>query len=114
MKYSEIKVKVGLNENKVPVDIKWKATDSEQDQFKDSKAFNLSIWDPIESNVLSINLWTDTMQTDEMHAFFFRTVLQQSESYAKATGNPFVQSMAKEFVQDLAKKTSDWITENPA
>lgn len=111
MKYSEIKLKVGLNEHKVPQDIKWKATDSEQDQFKDSKAFNLSIWDPVESNVMSINLWTDNMQTDEMHAFFFRTILQQADSYATATGNPFAQEMTKEFVQNLAKKTSDWINE---
>jgi len=29
MNYSEITIKVGLDEDKIPTDIKWKATDSE-------------------------------------------------------------------------------------
>jgi gliding motility-associated protein GldC len=108
MQYSEIKLKVGLNEHKIPADIKWMATDSERSQFTDCKAFNLSIWDPVEANSLSINLWTDTMQTDEMHSFFFRSLIQMSESYQRATANPFVKDMMNQMVTDLIKKTADW------
>jgi hypothetical protein len=38
MNYSEITIKVGLNDDKVPSDIKWKATDSEVNQLTDAKA----------------------------------------------------------------------------
>ena len=44
MKYSEITIKVGLDDQKIPTDIKWKATDSEMNQLTDCKAFNLNIW----------------------------------------------------------------------
>jgi gliding motility-associated protein GldC len=108
MKYSEITVKVGLNDQKIPTDIKWKASDSEMNQFSDCKSFALSIWDPISANTLNLSLWTDSMQTDEMHSFYFQSLIQQVDNYTKATGNPFAKEMVKSFVQELAKKTSDW------
>jgi gliding motility-associated protein GldC len=110
-KTSEIRLKVSLNTQKVPVDIKWMATDSSQEHFTDCKAFNLALWDPVESNSLSINLWTEDMQTHEMHSFFLRALMQQTESYTRATGNPFANEMMRDFVQKLAKQTSDWENE---
>lgn len=108
MTYSEITIKVGLDENKVPADIKWKATDSEISQLTDAKAFGLNIWDPVASQSLNLTLWTDSMQTHEMHSFFFQSLLQQVENYTKATGNPYAKDDMLKFVQDLSKKTSDW------
>lgn len=108
MNYSEITIKVGLDENKIPTDIKWKATDSEVNQLTDAKAFGLNIWDPVASQSLNLTLWTDNMQTHEMHSFFFQSMLQQVENYSRATGNPFAKDDMMKFVQDLSKKTSDW------
>lgn len=108
MNYSEITIKVGLNDDKVPSDIKWKATDSEVNQLTDAKAFGLNIWDPVASQSLNLTLWTEDMQTHEMHSFFFQSLLQQVENYSKATGNPFAKEEMFNFVQDLSKKTSDW------
>lgn len=108
MNYSEITIKVGLDEDKIPTDIKWKASDSEVNQLTDCKAFGLNIWDPISSESLNLTLWTDNMQTHEMHSFFFQSLLQQVENYSKATGNPYAKEDMLKFVQDLSKKTSDW------
>jgi len=108
MNYSEITIKVGLNDDKVPSDIKWKATDSEVNQMTDAKAFGLNIWDPVASQSLNLTLWTEDMQTHEMHSFFFQSLLQQVENYSKATGNPFAKDDMFTFVQNLSKKTSDW------
>ena len=108
MNYSEITIKVGLNEEKIPTDIKWKATDSEVSQLTDCKAFGLNIWDPIASQSLNLSLWTETMQTDEMHSFFFQSLLQQVDHYVRATGNPFAKEDMLSFVKNLSKKTSDW------
>jgi len=107
-KTSEIKVKVGLDESNVPVDIKWMASDSEHQSFKDCKSINISIWDPMENNSLGINLWTTDLRVDEMHSHYFRTLLNMTNSYVQATKNPFAQKMIKELCEKLAKETSDW------
>lgn len=108
MNYSDIQIRVGLNENKIPCDIKWKATDSEVNQLTDAKAFGLNIWDPIAAQSLNLTLWTEDMQTHEMHSFFFQSLLQQVDNYSRATGNPFAKEDMLKFVQELSKKTSDW------
>lgn len=108
MKYSDIHIKVGLDDNKIPTDIKWKASDSEMSQLSDCKAFALNIWDPVSASSLNLTLWTDSMQTHEMHSFYFQSMLQQVENYVKATGNPYAKEAVMKLVQDLSKQTSDW------
>jgi gliding motility-associated protein GldC len=108
LEYSEIVIKVGLDENKIPADIKWKASHSEVSQLTDCKAFSLNIWDPVSANSLNLTLWTDNMQTHEMHSFFFQSMLQQVENYSKATGNPYAKEDMMAFIKELSKKTSDW------
>lgn len=105
---SEIRIKVGLDENKIPVDLKWMATDSDHRHLNDCKAVNISIWDPVDRNSLGINLWTRDLMVDEMHSHFFRTLMQLTESYVRATGNPHAAERMKTFCEDLARETSDW------
>lgn len=107
-KTSEIRFKVGLDNQNVPLDIKWMATDSKNNELRDCKSIMISIWDMVQNQTLKIDLWTKDMTTDEMHSHFFQTLLSMSESYAKATGNPFAIEEVKKFAQQLAKKTADW------
>ncbi|MGB1247482.1 MAG: hypothetical protein ACPG4Z_01260 [Chitinophagales bacterium] len=104
----EIKIKVGLDESNVPVDLKWQATDTEHQALNDCKAVNISIWDPVEKNSLGINLWTTDLRVEEMHSHYFRTLMNLTNSYTQATKNPFAQKMMQKFCEDLAKETSDW------
>lgn len=107
-KTSEIRFKVGLDNQNVPLDIKWMATDSKNNELRDCKSIMISIWDMVQNQTLKIDLWTKDMTTDEMHSHFFQTLLSMSESYAKATGNPYAVEEVKKFAQQLAKKTADW------
>lgn len=107
-KTSEIKIKVGLNEQNIPVDLKWKATDSNHERLNDCKSVNLSIWDPVEKTSLGINLWTTDLTTDEMHSHFFRTLLNYTDSYVRATQNPFAKEMIQEMCKKLSDKTVEW------
>ena len=107
-KTSEIRFKVGLDDKNVPLDIKWMATDSKNNELRDCKSIMVSIWDAVQSETLKIDLWTTAMTTDEMHSHFFQTMLSMSESYAKATGNPYAIEEVKKLAQQLAKKTADW------
>lgn len=108
VKTSEIKVKVGLDQNNVPIDLKWMATDSEHQNLNDCKSINISIWDPVENNSLGINLWTTDLKVDEMHSHYFRTLMNMTNSYIQATKNPFAQKLMQKFCEDLAKQTADW------
>ena len=107
-KTSEIRFKIGLDEKNVPLDIKWMATDSKNNELRDCKSIMISIWDMVQKQTLNIDLWTNDMTTDEMHSHYFQTLLAITESYAKATGNPTAMEDMKKFAQQLAKKTADW------
>lgn len=107
-KRSEIRFKIGLDSQNVPLDIKWQASDSKNDELRDCKSIMLSIWDAAQKETLKIDLWTSEMTVDEMHSHFFQTILSLAESYHRATKNPFVLSEVKAFAEQLAKKTAEW------
>ena len=107
-KTSEIRFKIGLDEKNVPLDIKWSATDSKNQELRDCKSIMISIWDMVQNQTLKIDLWTNDMTTDEMHSHYFQTLLAMTESYAKATGNPYAKEDMQKFAEQLAKKTAEW------
>ncbi len=107
-KTSEIRFKVGLNDKNVPLDIKWSATDSKNNELRDCKSIMVSIWDANQKETLRIDLWTNEMTTDEMHSQYFQSLLSMTESYVKATGNPHAMEDIKAFAKELARKTADW------
>lgn len=107
-KTSEIRFKVGLSDKNVPLDIKWLATDSQNNELRDCKSIMISIWDAVQRETLRIDLWTNEMTTDEMHSQFFQTLLSMTDSYVKATGNQMAKEEMKKFAEQLAKKTADW------
>jgi gliding motility-associated protein GldC len=107
-KTSEIRFKIGLDEKNMPVDIKWAATDSKNQELRECKSIMISIWDLVQSQTLKIDLWTNDMTIDEMHSHYFQTLLAMTESYAKATGNPYAMAEAQKFADHLAKMTAEW------
>ncbi|MEL6485015.1 MAG: gliding motility protein GldC, partial [Bacteroidota bacterium] len=70
---SEIKLTVGLDENRVPEELHWSAQDGgiENEQ---AKAMMLSVWDSQNQESLKIDLWTKDMPVDEMKVFFHQTL----------------------------------------
>ena len=107
-KYSDIRFKVGLSKENIPLDIKWQASDSQNQELRDCKSIMISIWDIAQKETLKIDLWTNDMTIDEMHSHFFQTLLSMADSYQKATGNPYVKEDVKQLAESLAKKTADW------
>ncbi len=107
-KTSEIRFKIGLDEKNIPCDLKWQASDSEYKELVDCKSIMISIWDPAQSAALGIELWTNAMTTDEMHSHYFQTLINITESYQRATGNPFAIKDVEEFGKALARKTAEW------
>jgi gliding motility-associated protein GldC len=103
VKTSEIQIKVGLNENNLPIGMKWSASDGQMDNAPAS-AFMLSLWDPKEKNTMKIDLWTKEMTIEEMKQFFHQTLLTMADTFEKATGETLICEDLRDYCYHFADK----------
>jgi len=102
-KKSTIIIDVELNENNVPVTMKWSAEDGNANQ-EDTRAMLLALWDPKEQNTMKIDLWTKEMTVDEMKVFFHQTLLTMADSFEKATGEQAITEDLRDYCYHFADK----------
>lgn len=102
-KTSEIKIQVDLNENNLPVQIKWKADDGNINDSI-STAFLLSLWDPKEKNTMKIDLWTKDMSIEEMKQFFHQSLVSMADTFEKATGENLICDDLRDYCYHFAEK----------
>ena len=84
MEKSEIKIEVALDENLIPEQIEWSATDGAKNG-KVTASF-LSVWDPEQKNALQVDLWTKDFTIDEMKLFTYQNIMTMADTFEKATG----------------------------
>ena len=104
MNKSTITIDVQLNENRVPENIYWHASDSTIEHALKAKAMMLAFWDGAEKTALRIDLWTKEMMVDEMADFFFQTILTMADTYDRATQHKEVVADMKKFAHDFYHK----------
>ncbi len=104
MNKSTITIDVHLNENKVPENITWNATDTTIQNAQNAKAMMLAFWDGAEKAALRIDLWTKDMMVDEMGDFFYQTFMTMADTYDRATQHKEVVEDMKKFAQDFYHK----------
>ncbi|NEN22966.1 gliding motility protein GldC [Cryomorpha ignava] len=102
-KETTITLKVGLDENQVPVDMHWNASDGGGNGK--CKAFMLSIWDEVDENTMRIDLWNKEMSVYDMQRFFHQTLLTMSDTFKNATGQENISNDIRKFADEFAKKT---------
>ena len=106
VKNSEIKVRVGLNAEQVPVKLEWMAEDNpEGAKWSEVKAMLFSIFDKDSRDTLKIDLWTDEMRVDEMNRFFYQALRSMTDSYFRATQNTEMANQMQSFVQYFGEET---------
>ena len=103
IKTSEISIKIGLNENKLPLQMKWSANDGNVDNA-DTKAMFLSLCDPKEKNTMKIDLWTKDLTVDEMKQFFHQTLLTMADTFESATGEKNITEDLRDYCYHFADK----------
>ncbi|MDE3235044.1 MAG: gliding motility protein GldC [Bacteroidota bacterium] len=104
MATSTITIDVHLDNNKVPEQINWSATDSTADDMQRSKAMMLSFWDGVDKSALRIDLWTKDMMVDEMADFYYQTMMGMADAYDRATHNHELVNDLREFAKTFYKK----------
>jgi gliding motility-associated protein GldC len=103
---SEIKIRVGLNAEKVPVLIEWATTDMHTEgQMEACKAMAIALFDEAHRDTLRIDLWTQEMQVAEMDRFVFQTLRSLSDTYLKATNNREMAEQMAQFAHYFGEKT---------
>ena len=104
MRQSNINIEVHLDENKVPQDIKWNASDSTADMAQSARAMMLAFWDAADKSALRIDLWTKDMPVDEMKIFFHQTLVAMSDTFKRATDDEKMTNTMKDFCDYFAEK----------
>jgi gliding motility-associated protein GldC len=103
VKTSDIKINVGLNENHVPLRMKWSASDGNVND-QETKAMFLAMWDEDKKQTLKIDLWTDQMSVEEMKVFFHQTLLTMADTFEKATGETLICEDLRDYCYHFADK----------
>ena len=103
VKKSNIIIEVGLDENHVPVKMKWHADDS--DEKGNVKALMLTMWDEQEENAIRIDLWNKEMNIYDMQRFFHQSMLTMADTYSRATGQEDIAKEIRSFAMKFAEKT---------
>lgn len=115
MSKSTITIDVEMDENRIPENITWKATDNISDKPQKSKAMMLAFWDGEEKTALRIDLWTKTMMIDEMADFFYQTMMTMADTYGRATNHTeMVDEMKKNAREFYHKFREKQLKENKA
>ncbi len=104
VKTSEINFIVNLNEEKLPVSMEWKASDSAQDKHQPCKSIMLSIWDPKAKSSLRIDLWTKDMMVEEMTQFFYESLASMADTYERSTADKELAGEMRDFSVYFADK----------
>ncbi|OAD90028.1 gliding motility protein GldC [Aequorivita soesokkakensis] len=100
---SEIKLNVGLDENKIPETIHWTAEDGGISN-EETKAVMLSVWDSKKKESLRIDLWTKEMPVDEMKIFFHQTLSAMADTFQRATNDDKMSATMRDFCDYFAEK----------
>jgi gliding motility-associated protein GldC len=104
MAKSTIKIDVELDEQKVPANIEWSASDSTLDRPQQAKAFMLSLWDGADKTALRIDLWTQKMMVDEMADFYYQTLITMADTFQRATRLTELTDEMKAHAQQFYRK----------
>lgn len=103
VKTSKIEINVGLNENNLPIGMKWSADDGGV-KNENAKAVLLSLWDPANNNTMKIDLWTKEMSVEEMKQFMHQTLLSLSDTFERATGETKITEDLRDYCHHFADK----------
>ena len=101
---SSISIDVTLDEQRVPENIEWKATESTADKPQQARAMMLSLWDGQEKPALRIDLWTQKMMVDEMADFYYQTFMTMADTFDRATRQPELVAEMKSFAHRFYEK----------
>ncbi len=111
MTQSTIAIDVTLDDQKIPHQILWNASQSSSEEKQDAKAIMISFWDGKERAALRIDLWTKEMMVDEMADFYYQTMMTMADTFERATHQQELVGEMKDFATQFYNKFKKTIQE---
>lgn len=103
-KSKKINIEVLLDEQNVPEEIKWSATDLQAHDEAICRAMLLSLWDHRNKDTLRLDLWTKDMTVDEMKIFFHQTLVTMADTLENSTNDSRISGDMRDFCAYFAEK----------
>ena len=107
MNTSTITIDVLLDQQKIPAEISWRATQSNSDEKQAAKAMMVAFWDGKEKAAMRIDLWTKEMMVDEMADFYYQNFMGLADAFERATHNQDLVEDMKKFAKNFYTKFKD-------
>lgn len=108
MKHSEINFKIQLDDQNIPEQISWSATDNPNEGIDETKAILVATWDHYHKGTLTLPLWTKDMEIFDMKRFFIEIIGTVGDTALQATGDEGfakeVEALCKNLSQNLKKE----------
>jgi gliding motility-associated protein GldC len=112
MRNSTITINVQLKDNH-PVDIQWKATDSNVADMQQAKAMMVAFWDGAKKSALNIDLWTREMTLDEMAEFCYQTQMTMADTFSRATSQKEIAEQMKRSAKEFQARYVELLVKSP-
>lgn len=103
MKKSRIQFEIELDEQNVPENIFWNATDKADDGLDQTKSISIALWDHFQKNTMRIDLWTKDMPIDEQKRFYVDCIGGLAQSILSATGDEFMANEMNQLCERFIK-----------
>lgn len=111
MKHSEINFKIQLDDQNIPENITWSATDNPNEGIEETKAILVATWDPYHKGTLTLPLWTKDMEVMDMKRFFIEIMGTVSEASLQATGDEYFSKEIEQVCRTLSSHLQKEILE---
>jgi gliding motility-associated protein GldC len=92
MKKSTIHFEVALDQQNIPTQILWDATDKPEPGLSETKAISVALWDDKSKSTLRIDLWAKDMPVLEMKRFHIDCLGGLAQSVLSSTGDEHMAS----------------------
>ena len=101
---STITIDVMLDNDKIPQQINWNASDSSAEMSQKAKAMCLAFWDGADKTALRIDLWTKDMMMDEMADFYYQMFMTMADTFNRYTHQEELTADMKKFAKEFFDK----------
>jgi gliding motility-associated protein GldC len=107
VKKSEIKFQIELDEQNLPKNIQWDASDKEAEGLESTKSISVNVWDNLNHATLRIDLWTEEMSVVEMKRFYIDILGGMAQTILNSTGDEYMSEEIKEMCDRLVKHINE-------
>lgn len=104
MQKKDISITVQLDNENVPENIIWNATDKKDQDIAECRAMLLALWDANAKDTLKLDLWTKKMTVDEMKIFFHQTLVTMTDTFERSTNESEMAMAMRDFCEFFAEK----------